>query len=77
MRARSSIGQSIGLRIRGLGVRLPSGAPIRLHSAGTLSAPIHASLYVSAVRVGPPSGAAHNPSHCAGRVIWLIQGRTR
>jgi hypothetical protein len=55
-RARSSIGQSIGLRIRGLGVRLPSGAPMKLHSAGTLSAPIHASLYVSAVRVGPDSG---------------------
>src|SRR5215469_1573917 len=28
-RARSSTGQSIGLRIRGLGVRLPSGAPIK------------------------------------------------
>ena len=27
--ARSSTGQSIGLRIRGLGVRIPSGAPIK------------------------------------------------
>ncbi len=29
MRARSSTGQSIGLRIRGLGVQIPSGAPIK------------------------------------------------
>src|SRR5579862_1962149 len=55
-RARSSTGQSIGLRIRGLGVRLPSGAPMKLHRGATLSAPVHASLFVWAVLAGLLSG---------------------
>src|SRR6266851_4171484 len=39
MRARSSTGQSIGLRIRGLGVQIPSGAPTILPTNRTLSVP--------------------------------------
>jgi hypothetical protein len=34
VRARSSTGQSIGLRIRGLGVRIPSGAPSKVTATG-------------------------------------------
>src|SRR6266851_720582 len=37
MCARSSTGQSIGLRIRGLGVQIPSGAPMILPINRTLS----------------------------------------
>ena len=39
MSARSSTGQSIGLRIRGLGVRIPSGAPTILPINRILSVP--------------------------------------